>query len=224
MIRTTASILATFYFLAYVFHCSYHPLLMSLEQTVDFSEAERKGYVTAFVDHYDEREDNTLSRTALTKIAQDSLKGCRTHFGRGVVRISNISAAVNVHDTEIFRREAMKLLDLNDPEHLVHAVGEIVQRWPATASFFEWWTSKEHAAMLFPAVQQHKRALFDRLQDTTNAGESMHNKIYRGCGATPTRKPHFTPIEGCRALINFCEYFAAQFAFASSTPNLQLIT
>jgi hypothetical protein len=188
---------------------------------VDFSEAERKGFITAFVDHYDERDDNTLSRTELTKIAKDILKGCRVHFQRGVVHTSNVSAAVNVHDKVTFRREAMKLLDLDDPDHLTCGVEAIVRRWPATASFFDWWTSKEHAGMLFPAAQQHKKALFDRLQDTSNAAESMHNKLYCGCGATPTQKPHFASIEGCQAVINFCEYFAAQYAFASSMFNSQ---
>jgi hypothetical protein len=109
----------------------------------------------------------------------------------------------------------MNLLKVESPDEFKRQVDALVKAFPKTAPFFKWWTSKEHASMLFNSKIKDK-TLFNNLQDTTNAAESMHNKIYLGCGGTPRKKPKMETIEGLNALVSFLEYMRGRYLAASS--------
>ncbi|KAJ7710399.1 hypothetical protein B0H17DRAFT_891139, partial [Mycena rosella] len=66
----------------------------NLPQVVDFSEAERSGFVEAFVVFWRRRKDPRTDEE-LTKAAGSMLKGCQEHYRAQVNRIKKISAVVH---------------------------------------------------------------------------------------------------------------------------------
>lgn len=185
-------------------------------QSVDFSSAQRLGYIRAFCDFWKERDENPLSDDELEEIAARLLKGCRQHYSAQVTRTSNISLVVLPKEKSLFRRRALDLLKVISVEELEAEVNRIVQKWPATTNFFKWWTVREHAMMLFPSHQIDHR-LFDQLQDTTNAEEAMHPKLYKGIkGHQDVNSRKFDVVAGLYALADFAMYWHRQYLAVQS--------
>ncbi|KAF9522542.1 hypothetical protein CPB83DRAFT_917241, partial [Crepidotus variabilis] len=77
---------------------------------MDFSEAERGGFIEGFVSFWLERSDNTRNERELLEAAALLLRGCREHFRAGVTRISRAGAIIPVPRQEEFVRRAVGLL------------------------------------------------------------------------------------------------------------------
>ncbi|RPD52543.1 hypothetical protein L226DRAFT_433390, partial [Lentinus tigrinus ALCF2SS1-7] len=60
---------------------------------VDFSEAERNGFIDAFIE-FRQNEGTTRSVDDLRSSAQGLLRGCRQHFNSGVTRLSRIGGVI----------------------------------------------------------------------------------------------------------------------------------
>ncbi|KAF8059496.1 hypothetical protein FPV67DRAFT_1357277, partial [Lyophyllum atratum] len=58
------------------------------------NEAERLGFINAFVEFWSGRADDNRSRDELYHAATNLLRGCQEHFRAGVTRVSRISGAV----------------------------------------------------------------------------------------------------------------------------------
>jgi hypothetical protein len=63
---------------------------------MDFSEAERGGFIEAFVAFWNRREENKRTDSQLRQDAGRILKGCKEHFQAGVTRISRIGGVIQV--------------------------------------------------------------------------------------------------------------------------------
>lgn len=89
---------------------------------MDFSEAERSGFISGFITFWMMCSDNTRTRQELQVAAEHLLKGCREHFRAGVTRVSRISGAVAYGMKEEFSKRALALLDApNSQEFIAHA-------------------------------------------------------------------------------------------------------
>ena len=158
---------------------------------------------------------NRLSEDELRDKAFKLLKGCKQHFRRFVIRVSNISGAVPINHKTDFRRRALSLMTCTSVDEYQHQIDFLTSHFPKTKSFFVWWTSREHARMLFP-VEYANPKLFNNLRDDTNPEESMHNKIYHAC-ADGKKPVNFSLMDGLTALVAFCDGMERRFVAATST-------
>ncbi|KAL7284985.1 hypothetical protein ACG7TL_000074 [Trametes sanguinea] len=152
---------------------------------VDFSEAERVGFIEAFVSFW--REEGT-TRTAddLRGRAKTLLKGCQQHFRAGVTRIKRLGGVIPLGHASRFEKMAHGLLHLADLNEFRSMGQDILASYPEVAPWLEWWLRESHAPLLFGPYRQMDRELWNSLPDTTNAEEAMHWKIYAGIGKDQT--------------------------------------
>ena len=61
---------------------------------VDFSEAERVGFILAFVEFWSLRPGNEHTTEQLNEAATSLLKGCLQHFRSGIARVKRISGVI----------------------------------------------------------------------------------------------------------------------------------
>jgi hypothetical protein len=159
-------------------------------QVIDFSMAEKRGFIDAFIEH--KLEKNKLSsyskvlldshKTVLEKEALAFLKGCQEHYKQSITRIARNSAIVKHEDSTKFRSMTLKLLKINF-EDFFEQVGEIQENWPNSTTWLEWWVYTDAGKILFPALSTMDEGLYKKLPGSTNAQESMHSQYYM-CGAT----------------------------------------
>jgi hypothetical protein len=160
-------------------------------QVVDFSIAERNGFVEAYIEHGIQKiHDKNLPidiidshKTMLEKDAKSLLKGCQEHFRQSVTRIARNHAIINHDYSADFTSTAMKLLKVNEKEGFDSIVKSIQQNWPNANTWLEWWIYTDAGKILFPTLSSMNPDLANSLPNSTNAQESMHRRYYM-CGAT----------------------------------------
>jgi hypothetical protein len=177
---------------------------------MDFSEAERGGFIGAFITFWTMRPDNSRTCQELQVAAEHLLKGCREHFRAGVTHVSRISGAVGDGMREEFAKRALALLDApNSPEFIAHAT-LLVRDFPRLTSWMEWWMRPAHASMLFESQRKMDIDLWNSLPQDNNAEESMHWKLYSACG----RDHNF--LEGMYSLHAVAVYYERRHTAESS--------
>lgn len=155
---------------------------------MDFSEAERNGFIQAYASfrqwEYEEGlvRDLVATEDDLKRQATTLLKGCQQHYRAQITRIAGISIAVDVTRIEEFKRRAWSLVDYKDSKDFNAAANALQKDFPAIKPWLEWWRRPNNARVLFESHRIMPEALWRALPDTTNAEESMHNKIYQGIG------------------------------------------
>ncbi|KAH7919295.1 hypothetical protein BV22DRAFT_1051142 [Leucogyrophana mollusca] len=146
---------------------------------VDFSEAERSGYIQAFVDFWT-KPDDLRSEGELHEAAAALLKGCQQHFRSQVTRVSKISGVVPPELKEHFQDRALSLLRVSDMETFNQTTAALLTDFPKIESWLCWWLWESHASMLFEPFRVMLGDLWQWIPNTTNAEEAMHWKIYQG--------------------------------------------
>jgi hypothetical protein len=177
---------------------------------MDFSDAERLGFIKAFITFWTQRPGNTRTRQELQVSAEHLLRGCREHYRAGVTRVSRMSAAVPPHMAEEFKARALSLLDLADSDEFRAQAKLIVQDFPKLKPWMEWWRRPSHSPMLFESERKMDIELWNSIPATTNAEESMHWKLYSACG-----RDHLF-IEGMYSLYKFCFHYERLYEAAIS--------
>ena len=167
---------------------------MSIPKVMDFSEAERGGFIEAFISFWNRRPDDDRSDAQLRLDAGRILRGCKEHFRAGVTRISRIGGVIPVEQRGSFVEQAVGLLSCPTDAEFRQQARQIIQDFPKTASWLEWWLRPAHASILFESQRVMDIAIWDSIPDTTNAEEAMHWKLYAAAG-----KNH-TFFEGLRSL------------------------
>lgn len=183
---------------------------------MDFSEAERLGFIKAFVTLNSELNDSRTPEE-LRIAAGRLLKGCREHYRAGLTRVSRMNAVVAPDMTEDFKRRAMSLLDLTSSREFIGQALLLVRDFPNLESWMDWWIRPDHASILFESERQMDIKLWESIPDSTNAEESMHWKIYSGCG----RDHRF--LEGLHSLYGLAIYYERQHEAATSKSDFTLI-
>ncbi|KAJ7208420.1 hypothetical protein B0H12DRAFT_1034287, partial [Mycena haematopus] len=137
---------------------------------VDFSDAQRNGFIQAFIDFWLEFEPDA---------AAGLLKGCRQHFDNQITRVARISRIVGPERKSQFRKLAEELLRQKTMKDLRAKAAALIRQFPGAKGWVEWWMRPSHASMLFAVASSMSRQLRNSLPSTTNSGESMHNKSYQ---------------------------------------------
>ncbi|KAF5358855.1 hypothetical protein D9757_013954 [Collybiopsis confluens] len=148
---------------------------------VDFSQAERNGFIEAFL-----------------------LKGCWQHFSSSITRVKRITAIVPVGSRSHFDRLAKSLKDAT-PTNFERICKHIRSEFPKLGEWINWWLHPDHAKMLFESRREMPSDLWRALPDTTNAEEAMHFSMYSQQG----RKHDF--LEGWKAIAKIVETFQRKF-------------
>ncbi|KAF5379487.1 hypothetical protein D9615_006638 [Tricholomella constricta] len=173
---------------------------------MDFSQAERLGFITAFVEFWYRRPDSNRSREELQDAAEKLLRGCAEHFRAGVTRVSRITGAVPPEKAEDFVKRAMSLLHAADTDEFCSRLALLARDFPKLMDWFNWWSRPSHAMMLFGSERKMDADLWDAIPATTNAEEAMHWKLYRACG----RDHAF--LEGLASLYQIAIYYERQYS------------
>ncbi|KAF8185384.1 hypothetical protein BJ912DRAFT_852761, partial [Pholiota molesta] len=149
---------------------------------MDFSEAERLGFIDAFTKFWQLQPGNSRSIDELKAAGQALLKGCREHFRAGVTRVSCISAAVDPFMADYFVSRALALLDAPNSQEFIARAELVISEYPKLTAWMKWWTRPAHTAMLCDSECKMDIELWESLPDTNNAEEAMHWKLYSACG------------------------------------------
>ncbi|KAI0683221.1 hypothetical protein BC835DRAFT_1296586, partial [Cytidiella melzeri] len=169
---------------------------------VDFSEAQRLGFIEAFVDFWSTTSGHTHStREELRKAAQKLLRGCREHFRANVTRISRIDAVVPHDSATAFKSQTNALLEAPDSKTFLELASALLKSFPKVAPWLSWWLKEEHASMLFTSQRKMSEFIWDLIPETTNAEEAMHWKLYSAVGR------NHTLLEGLQALSKVADYY-----------------
>lgn len=167
---------------------------------VDFSEAERSGFISAFVMFWTSRKD-TRSQPELEIIGQKLLKGCLQHFQAGVTRLAKISGVVVPEKVDTFRQYIKYLQDATDVQSFKIHEANLVHDFPKTAQWIKWWTRRPHAQMIFLAFREMNESDWESIPDTTNAEEAMHFTLYKAVGKDNDL------LTGLKGIFAFCLSF-----------------
>ncbi|KAJ7698840.1 hypothetical protein B0H16DRAFT_1349348, partial [Mycena metata] len=172
------------------------------KNVVDYSDAQRLGFVEAFVVFWRRRRDDTRTDEELRKAAGALLKGCQHHYRAQVTRIKKISAVVHPGLQDVFVNQAMALIESEDYDDFTRKVGILTQTFPRTKGWIQWWARECHAKMLFKPFREMSVQDWDSIPNTTNAQESQHFKIYSAIG-----KKHDL-ISGLKGLQRLAQYYS----------------
>lgn len=139
-------------------------------QVIDFSMAEKRGFIDAFVEHKLEKANlSSYSRdllishkTILEKEALTFLKGCQEHYQQSVIRIARNNAIIKYEESAKFQSMAIKLLKTN-AEKFFEEVKEIQENWPNCVTWLEWWIYTDAGKILFPALSTMNEDLYKKV-------------------------------------------------------------
>jgi hypothetical protein len=149
---------------------------------MDFSEAERNGFINGFTSFWLGREDDDRSESDLREAARRVLRGCKEHFRAGVTRLSRINGVIPPATREIFVSRALELVSTPTSEEFLEYARLIIRDFPETATWLAWWLRPAHASMLFESQKVMDPKIWESIPDTTNAEEAMNWKLYSAAG------------------------------------------
>ncbi|EGG04909.1 uncharacterized protein MELLADRAFT_88323 [Melampsora larici-populina 98AG31] len=144
-----------------------------VRQVVDFSMAQKSGFIMAYMDVFKE---------ANRQVALSKLKGCHEHFRAQVTRIKRNRVIIPADDEATFQKAAFGLLKLDEPGGLSFnkKISKLRKEYPKAKRWIGWWQAAYIQSMLFRSrpKQVDDDGLCDDLSATTNAQESMHRVYY----------------------------------------------
>jgi len=177
---------------------------------MDFSKAERSGFIQAFIIFWITYRENNRTEEVLQVAAEGLLKGCQEHYRAGVTRISTMAGVIPPENCNTFKARALGLLDLSTSDEFVHQSSLLVRDFPRLKSWMEGWAHPSHAAMLFNSEHVMDIDIWGSIPKTNNPEEAMNWKLYAACGWDHTF------LEGLRCLYAVAGYYERLLAADSS--------
>ena len=171
---------------------------------MDFSLAQRNGFVEAFIDFMCSRipgwvtlspESRAFEVKRLRDRALALVKGCLVHWKRSVNKIKQTIDPKHLHQFDLL----LSTLEhhTTTPEDFLTTANRIRTEFPEIQPWISWWLQPGNGTTIFPALSKMSPELKAQLPDTTNGGESMHWLLYQACGQK------FDLWEGIRRLYVF---------------------
>ena len=182
-------------------------------QVLDFSDAERGGFIQAFVEFWTLRGDPRTVED-LSEVAAGLLRGCQQHFRANVTRLKKIHGVVGAGQENAFEARTLALLDAVDHDGFLDRAAVVIRDFPMSAPWLCWWMHPGRAVMLFSSEKKMSSQLWISLPSTTNAEEAMHWKIYSAVG-----RDHGI-LEGFLSLLRVSEYYKRLYDAVQRTLNV----
>ncbi|KAJ7483763.1 hypothetical protein B0H11DRAFT_2231915 [Mycena galericulata] len=171
---------------------------------LDFSSAQRNGFIESFVDFMCARIPgwNTLSEQSRTSEAANLrsraealIQGCIVHWKRSLHKIKQ-----TIRSQFLYRFETLVGIleaDSTTAAQFLETVEILLTEFPEIRPWLSWWILPGNGSMIFPAMRKMPAELQARLPHSTNAAESGHWLLYRAVGSG------FDLWEGIRRLYRF---------------------
>jgi hypothetical protein len=172
---------------------------------MDFSDAERNGFINAFISFWTKFPDDDRDEDDLRDAAQRILRGCKEHFRSSVTRLSRINGVIPPGSRDIFIERALALVSVPTHDEFMKVARLIIRDFPETGTWLAWWLRPAHASMLFESQMLMEPEIWESIPETTNVEEAMHWKLYSAAGR---RHPFF---EGLNALYAVAVYYSRLF-------------
>jgi len=179
----------------------YYSIPNSHRKVLDMSEAQRSGFVNAFVDDSLEQNSEKRSREDLSEVARRLMKGCEYHFDESVRRLSAISDIIPTHSKAQFLQQVRHLKEDEEMEDYQRALATIRQQWPEVERWMAWWERPNNASLIFKACRVMDSDLWESMPKTTNPEESRHFWLTRAIGTK------LSVIEGLEGLASVGKFY-----------------
>jgi hypothetical protein len=162
---------------------------------VDFSAAQNKGFTQAWARYYADREsiqsggggtiaeDPTSNRLYLEgkRDAETLVRGCERHLEANIYR-ARLSLGISDEDTDDFYNLTRNLFRSTDAEMLHRRRTRLLQRYPATERWLNWWTAPRIARLILTNEMRMSSKNLETVPSTTNPVESAHMVLLKGSG------------------------------------------
>jgi hypothetical protein len=149
---------------------------------MDFSQAQREGFILAYIDLYTSRPGESRDELVLRDSAESLLKGCAEHFRQAVSRVSVKHAVVDPTRHDDFMRRAIRLSKVSSYDEYERVARALINEFPRITMFLAWWLRPLRAKMIMKSQRVMEEELWHSLPDTTNAQEAAHWAMYRAAG------------------------------------------
>lgn len=154
---------------------------------VDFSQAQRRGFIEAFADFQlylkhvppEMREHPSYAgeRNDYRLRAEKLLKGCEVHWQRMFHTVARNGNYVPVDRVGEFWRLVKVMKTTPSLDDFRVAETSLRNGFPSLSAWIDWWTQPAIASMIFTAFLSMDPALYERLPNNTNPAESLHNSL-----------------------------------------------
>ena len=138
-----------------------------LGMIMDFSAAQRKGFLSAYKMYTYGREDGLKY-----------LKGCYMHWMKSVQLVSSNGNLVRQEDRDDFLRLVYSIRTTENGSVFNSTRDEIIVKYPGLSRWIKWWLRPQVSSMIFRYNSSMKPSLQTHIARTSNAIESYHNVLY----------------------------------------------
>jgi hypothetical protein len=191
---------------------------------MDYSAAQRSGraveYAEVMVSMIPSfgalsREAQDAERARYLQEAQETLKGCATHFNGSVLRVKRNFALVAAERGDEFQALIYRLLSQDTTSDEFDRVAtEIESSFPSVKGWLKWWLRPANASMIFPAKRAISQEDSEATPNTSNPIEHRFSLLHRATGTEQDLIP------GIKKLHLHAEELHQQYLAIKGTFNL----
>jgi hypothetical protein len=145
---------------------------------VDFSDAQRKGLVTALTLLAKKTGCQLNDEEIKTKVLL-SLKGCNFHFQQSLRKVAHSGALSNNAYKSVFTAHVNAWRSCSTMKQFNDRQAQLKTYFPSVRGWINWWALPVHAVLIFPSVRQdllkETDEMYGRLPSTNNNSEGTNS-------------------------------------------------
>ncbi|XP_006464141.1 hypothetical protein AGABI2DRAFT_120917 [Agaricus bisporus var. bisporus H97] len=169
---------------------------------MDFSQAQREGFILAYIELYSTQPGEVRDETTLRNTAEGLLKGCTEHFRQAASHVGVKHAVVDPSKQDDFVNRVIRLSKVSAYEDYEKIARGLINEFPRATKFLAWWLRPSRAKMIMESQRAMEDDLWNLLPDTTNAQEAAHWATYRAAG---TNHSLLSGLEALHAVVEAFE-------------------
>lgn len=136
---------------------------------MDFSAAQREGFISAVNEVFGVKQHNALP----------FLKGCYMHWMQSVKRLANNHQVVQPDETDIFLKLVHRLRTTANSIEFFRTSKELLTKFPNCKKWLKWWLQPGVSSMISRCKSLMKKELREHKSRTSNAIEALHSVLYK---------------------------------------------